>query len=116
MMLNSGSDMSISVVVIVTPVAGHFDLTIKAIKAGKYVFIEKSMARSVVEVEQSGSLANQKNLAAMVRHAFVYNVLQNCIQEPAILTVEGRYSYGAGPATEAFHDGLCYLHDGQSHK
>lgn len=107
------NDTSIDAVVIATPVATHFDLAIKALKAGKHVLIEKPMARSVVEVEQIGALANQKNLVAMARHTFVYNVIQNWTQEAAILTVESRYFYGAGRVTEAFYDGLCYLHNGQ---
>jgi len=66
-------DSDISAVVIATPVASHFELTMKALAAGKHVLVEKPMATSVEEVEQIGNLAKQKSLIAMVGHTFLYN-------------------------------------------
>jgi predicted dehydrogenase len=66
-------DPEIKAVVIATPVASHFDLTMRALGAGKHVLAEKPLATSVAEVEKIGELAKQKGLVAMVGHTFLYN-------------------------------------------
>ncbi len=66
-------DTEINAVVIATPVATHFELAIKALKAGKHILVEKPLARSVAEVEDIGALADRKKLTAMVGHTFLYN-------------------------------------------
>ncbi len=66
-------DPEINAVVIATPVATHFDLTMMALGAGKHVLAEKPLATTVAEVEKIGDLAKQKNLVAMVGHTFLYN-------------------------------------------
>jgi len=63
----------IDAVVIATPVASHFDLSMKALDAGKHIFVEKPLARSVGEVDQIGELSKRKNLVAMVGHTFLFN-------------------------------------------
>lgn len=63
----------IDAVVIATPVATHFDLALKALKAGKHILVEKPLARSVAEVEEIGKLATEKKLTAMVGHTFLFN-------------------------------------------
>ncbi len=67
------NDSEIDAVVIATPVASHFDLAVKALRAGKHVLVEKPMARTVAEVEKIGRLAEEKGLVAMVGHTFLYN-------------------------------------------
>lgn len=67
------NDPSIAAVIIATPVATHFDLAMRALAAGKHIFIEKPMARSVAEVDEIGRLANERNLVAMVGHTFLFN-------------------------------------------
>ena len=66
-------DKEVEAIVIATPVATHFDLAKKALKAGKHVLVEKPLARSVDEVEKIGRLASSKNKIAMVGHTFLYN-------------------------------------------
>ena len=66
-------DKEVEAIVIATPVATHFDLAVKALKAGKHVLVEKPLARSVDEVEQIGEIASSKNKIAMVGHTFLYN-------------------------------------------
>lgn len=63
----------IDAVVIATPVASHFDLSIKALDAGKHIFVEKPLARSVNEVDHIGGLSKRKDLVAMVGHTFLFN-------------------------------------------
>ena len=67
------SNPEIDAVVIATPVATHHALSIKALKAGKHILVEKPMATCVAEVDQIGELAEEKNLVAMVGHTFLYN-------------------------------------------
>jgi len=66
-------DKEVEAIVIATPVATHFDLAAKALKAGKHVLVEKPLATSLAEVEQIGKVASKKNLVAMVGHTFLYN-------------------------------------------
>ena len=63
----------IEAILIATPVASHFDLTIKALKSGKHVLVEKPMATTVEEVKYIGNLAEEKGLIAMVGHTFLFN-------------------------------------------
>lgn len=66
-------DKQIDAVVIATPAATHYDLTTRALDAGKHVLVEKPMARSVGEVETIGRISSEKSLVAMVGHTFLYN-------------------------------------------
>ena len=63
----------INAVVIATPVTSHYDLSMQALEAGKHIFVEKPLARSVDEVDQIGDLSKRKNLVAMVGHTFLFN-------------------------------------------
>jgi predicted dehydrogenase len=63
----------IDALIIATPVATHFDLSIRALNSGKHVLVEKPLATSVGEVEQIGKIAKEKDLVAMVGHTFLYN-------------------------------------------
>ena len=67
------NDAEIKAIVIATPVASHFDLTMKALESGKHVLVEKPMATTVAEVQQIGKLAEEKGLIAMVGHTFLFN-------------------------------------------
>ena len=67
------NDQAIDAVVISTPVATHYDLTIKALKSGKHVLVEKPMATTVAEVDEIGRLSKDNDLVAMVGHTFLYN-------------------------------------------
>ena len=67
------NDSEIEAVVIATPVATHFDLTMKCLEAGKHVLVEKPMAITVDEVQLIGKLAGEKELVAMAGHTFLFN-------------------------------------------
>jgi predicted dehydrogenase len=66
-------DPDINAIVIATPVASHFNLTMQSLEAGKHVLVEKPMAKTIEEVEEIARLAKKKNLVAMVGHTFLYN-------------------------------------------
>lgn len=68
------NDNDVEAVVIATPVATHFNLTMGCLEAGKHVLVEKPMATIVEEVHQIGRLAKEKGLVAMVGHTFLYNM------------------------------------------
>jgi len=66
-------DPSVDAVLVATPVATHFDLAMKALHAGKHVLVEKTMAKTVAEIDEMDGLSGEKGLVAMVGHTFLYN-------------------------------------------
>jgi len=66
------ADSSIDAVVIATPVAGHFDLAMAALKAGKHVFVEKPMTTTSDQAFQLIEEAARSKLTLLVDHTFVY--------------------------------------------
>jgi predicted dehydrogenase len=67
------SDSEITGVIIATPAGTHFQLAKEALLAGKHVFVEKPLATKVSEVDELAKLAEERNLAVMVGHTFIYN-------------------------------------------
>jgi len=67
------SDPEADAVVIATPVNTHFKLAKMALEAGKHVFIEKPLARTVAEGEQLVALAREKGKVLAVGHIFLFN-------------------------------------------
>jgi predicted dehydrogenase len=67
------ADPEIDAVVIATPAATHFELAMKALRAGKHAFVEKPLATKAAEVDELGRVATEKNLVVMVGHTFIYN-------------------------------------------
>ena len=67
------TDPEIDAVVIATPVRTHFELTMRALQAGKHVLVEKPMATRLEEVEKIRDAANQRGLVVMVGHTFIFN-------------------------------------------
>ncbi|MBZ0258166.1 Gfo/Idh/MocA family oxidoreductase, partial [bacterium] len=65
----------IEAVAIATPLKWHGPMAIEALKAGKHVFTEKSMAYSVEECQEMIRLAKQNNLNLQVGHQRFYNPL-----------------------------------------
>lgn len=66
-------DPEVDAVIVATPVASHYDLSMTALGAGKHILVEKPLARSVAEVESIGRLAEERKKVAMVGHTFLYN-------------------------------------------
>ncbi len=65
-------DPEIDAIVVATPVTTHYQLTKRALEAGKHVLVSKPMTRSVAEAEELVELADQRDLVLMVDHTFVY--------------------------------------------
>lgn len=66
------NDPEIEAVVVATPVSTHFEITARALSAGKHVLVEKPMAASVFEAEKLIDLAKKKKKILMVDHTFLY--------------------------------------------
>ncbi|MCW5554711.1 MAG: Gfo/Idh/MocA family oxidoreductase [Verrucomicrobiae bacterium] len=66
-------DPELDAVVIATPVRFHFDMAKACLNAGKHVFIEKPMARTVAEGEELVALAESQGLVLMVGHTFLFS-------------------------------------------
>lgn len=62
----------IDAVVIATPVASHFDLTLRALQAGKHVLVEKPLAATSDQASRLIEEAARRRLIMMVDHTFIY--------------------------------------------
>ncbi|HVV00991.1 MAG TPA: Gfo/Idh/MocA family oxidoreductase, partial [Verrucomicrobiae bacterium] len=60
-------------IVVATPARFHFEMAKAALYAGKHVFIEKPMARTVAECEELNALATRQGLIIMVGHTFLFS-------------------------------------------
>lgn len=74
-------DPSIDAVMIATPVATHFEMTLAALKAGKHVLVEKPITTTSVEAAILIEEAMRRNLTLMVDHTFVYTGAVTKIRE-----------------------------------
>jgi predicted dehydrogenase len=66
-------DNEIEAVLIVTPVRSHFPLAMRAIEAGKHVFVEKPLAASSEECARLIEAAERASVTLMVGHTFIYS-------------------------------------------
>jgi predicted dehydrogenase len=60
-------------VIIATPVHSHFGLALRALEAGKHVFVEKPLASSSSEAEELERAATERKLGLMCGHTFLYS-------------------------------------------
>ena len=67
------NDKNIGAVVIATPPVSHFELAMRAIEAGKDVFVEKPLVLSVAEGEKLVAEAEKRKRIIMVGHIMVYH-------------------------------------------
>ena len=74
-------DPDIDAVVIATPVSTHFGLASEALEAGKHVFCEKPLTRTVDEGVRLVELADSRERILMVGHTFVYTAAVNKIRD-----------------------------------
>ena len=74
-------DPSIDAVAIATPVSSHFDLAMRALKAGKHVLVEKPLAATSAQVLRLIDEAARQTRVLMVDHTFVYTGAVRTIRE-----------------------------------
>jgi predicted dehydrogenase len=74
-------DPSIDAVAIATPVSTHYDLALRALQAGKHVFVEKPLAATAEQVRRLLDAAEKARRVLMVDHTFVYTGAVRKIRE-----------------------------------
>ena len=74
-------DDSLDAVAVVTPVATHYDLAMRALMAGKHVFVEKPLAASSGEARDLIRAADERGLVLMPGHTFLYSPPVNRIRD-----------------------------------
>ena len=75
------NDPSVDAVAIATPVSSHFDLSLRALQAGKHVLVEKPLASTSLEAEKLVVEADHRGLVLMVDHTFIYTSAVRKIRE-----------------------------------
>jgi predicted dehydrogenase len=71
----------IDAIAISTPVSGHFDLAMEALRSGKHVLVEKPMTASVEQALRLIEEADRRKRVLMVDHTFVYTGAVRKIRE-----------------------------------
>ncbi|WP_374338673.1 Gfo/Idh/MocA family protein [Leeia sp.] len=59
-------------VVIATPASTHFELAMRALKAGKHVLVEKPLTETSEQAQQLVAMARQQQRLLMVDHTFIF--------------------------------------------
>ena len=67
------ADDELDAVVIATPVFSHHDLTGRALRAGKHVFVEKPLAATEAEAIELAELAVERDLVLACGHTFMHS-------------------------------------------
>jgi UDP-2-acetamido-3-amino-2,3-dideoxy-glucuronate N-acetyltransferase len=73
-------DPGIKAVVIAAPSDTHFLLARQSLLAGKHVYVEKPLARSLEQAEELDRLATERDLILMVGHLLLYHPAVNCLK------------------------------------
>ena len=76
-----GSGPAADAIAIATPAESHYQLTKKALLAGKHVFVEKPLSLTVEEGEELVQLAEEKQLTLMVGHILQYHQAVHRLKE-----------------------------------
>ena len=71
----------VDAVLVATPVSTHFDLALRALRAGKHVLVEKPLASTAGQAARLIEEAAARDLVLMVDHTFVYHGAVRKIRE-----------------------------------
>jgi predicted dehydrogenase len=75
------ADNEVEAVVIASPAATHHELAMKALNAGKHVFVEKPLALTVEQGKEMVETAEKNGLVLMVGHLMLYHPAVNYLRE-----------------------------------
>jgi len=75
------SRSDIDIIAVVTPVSTHYDLGLRALKAGKHLFLEKPMTQWTWQAEELIEEARKQGLIIMVDHTFLFTGAVQKIKE-----------------------------------
>jgi predicted dehydrogenase len=84
------SDDTLEAVAIATPVGTHYSLALRALEAGKHIFVEKPLAASAGEAAHLVEVARERNLTIIPGHTFLYSPSVNLVREQIRLGAIGR--------------------------
>lgn len=91
------SDTDITGVVLAVPAPAHYETTLKALNAGKHVFVEKPLALNPKEGEEMCALADKKKKTLMVGHVLQYHAafieMQRLVKSGKIGNIKYIYSH-----------------------
>ena len=66
-------DPKTDAVIVATPISTHYDLARRSLEAGKHVLVEKPLAGTAKEADALIELANDRGLAIMCGHTFLFS-------------------------------------------
>jgi predicted dehydrogenase len=85
--------------IVATPTSEHFDISMKLLKEGKSVLVEKPITETVKQAEELVSLAEKNGLILQIGHLERFNpaveALENLISEPKFIEVQRLGSFSA---------------------
>lgn len=87
------SDGRVDAVVLATPVSTHRDLALRALDAGKHVFVEKPLADTTAHAREISKAGQAAGRVVAVGHIFVYNPAVVCMRELVQAGSIGRLCY-----------------------
>jgi predicted dehydrogenase len=74
-------DPAIDAVAIATPVSTHYELALRALRAGKHVLVEKPLAATTPQARELVEEADRRGLVLLVDHTFIYTGAVRRIRE-----------------------------------
>lgn len=92
-------DNSLDAVIIAVPATQHFEVTKRALSAGKDVLVEKPLTSSIKHALKLTELAKKMHKALMVDHTFIFNPGIQKIKELLRRGAIGKVHYGYGDYT-----------------
>ncbi len=75
------SSREVDAIVVATPPSTHVEIALKALEAGKHVFVEKPLATSGADCEKLIASAKKNGVILMVGHTFLYTAAVNKIKD-----------------------------------
>ena len=75
------STRDVDAIVVATPPSTHLEIAMKALEAGKHVFVEKPLATSGADCEALIARAKENGVILMVGHTFLYTAAVNKIKD-----------------------------------
>ncbi|MGE3075582.1 MAG: Gfo/Idh/MocA family protein [Dehalococcoidia bacterium] len=104
-------DPTVSLLVVATPPATHFDLVSHALGMGKHVLVEKPLATSTAEARELVKLAEKANRQLFVDHTFLFTGAVRKIREELASAGEVLYYDATRTNLGTFQSGTDVLWD-----
>ena len=89
----------VDAVIISTPTVTHYEITLRALEAGKHVLCEKPLATSRRECDMLGAAAKDAGVTLMVGHTFIFNPAVRLMREYVEAGDLGRVLYSHATRT-----------------